>query len=456
MPRKSGAQKRKAKEAIVQDGRVGEKSIRDDQDGELVKQLTTLQPDINWGVSDTERLIALKKIGSEAQSSKDGARLGECFDLAIALGFKGRLSVVNLEREVVELTEEVIRHAPTGDSPKEDVEMIAELEEEVKEKEKEIKRLGDGWADSEEMLTGLRNRMSWKKKEIGELKESAQKTKQEFEDFRAVAKAEAERVNKLGLSAMFRRIEESQGDKKKIEELQGEKEKMEQTIRDLEGSRRGTEEVVALQRKFEGVECALRCAQDELGVERTKRMELEAARKLLEDVEMGGTSLSPHSQETMVDAATNTEKRTYAQAAVQVQVGEKRVTFNLPALPGVSNDKGKKPEATSMEVASASGSVGGGSPRSHEDGIGGSASGAMTKAVVVHGISTNWKVSGVADCVEGIMGRVIGSRWLLGAGRRVGKMASSMVIYLDKEVFLGPKAYVRMAGVDYSVVPYRW
>ena len=159
MPKKLGSQKRKAKEARVQDGRVGEKSIQDNQDGELVKQLTTLQPDINWGVSDTERLIVLKKIVSEAQSPKDGARLGECFDLVITLGFKGRLSFVSLEREVEELTEEVNRHAFTGDSPK-DVEMIAELEEEVKEKEKEIKRLGDGGSDSEEMLTGLRNMMS--------------------------------------------------------------------------------------------------------------------------------------------------------------------------------------------------------------------------------------------------------------------------------------------------------
>ena len=70
---------------------------------------------------------------------------------------------------------------------------------------------------------------------------------------------------------------------------------MEQTIRDLEGSPMGTEEVVALQQKFEGVEHALCCAQDELGVEKIRRMELEAARKLLEDVEMGGTSSSPHS-----------------------------------------------------------------------------------------------------------------------------------------------------------------
>ena len=101
-------------------------------------------------------------------------------------------------------------------------------------------------------------------------------------------------------------------------------------------------------------------------------------------------------------------------------------------------------------------SAGGGGLRSHEGGNEGGAGVAMAKVVVVHGVSTNWRVSGVADCVEGIMGQVIGSRWLLGAGRRVGKIASSMVVYLDKEVFLGPKAYVRMARVEYSVVPYRW
>ena len=263
-------------------------------------------------------------------------------------------------------------------------------------------------------------------------------------------------MNNSGLHELFCAGDRAQT-KKEIEELQGEKEKLEQTIRDLEESRVGTEEVVALQQKFEGVESALRCAQDELGAERIKRMELEAARKLLEDVEIGGTSSLPHSQVTIVDATTNTEKRTYAQVAVQVQVeGKPRVTFDLPILSGTSDDKGKKPEATSAGVASASVFAGGGSLRSHEVGIRGSASGAMTKAVVVYGVSTNWRVSRVADCVEGIMGRVIGSRWLLGAGRRVGKMASSMVVYLDKEVFLGPKAYVWMAGVDYSVVPYLW
>ena len=70
------------------------------------------------------------------------------------------------------LTEELGQHADisTESSPK-DAEMIAELEEEVKDKEKEIKRLGDGWPDPEEKLMGLKNMMSWKVKEIKELKE---------------------------------------------------------------------------------------------------------------------------------------------------------------------------------------------------------------------------------------------------------------------------------------------
>ena len=54
------------------------------------------------------------------------------------------------------------------------------------------------------------------------------------------------------------------------------------------------------------------------------------------------------------------------------------------------------------------------------------------------------------------MGRVIGVRWLLRAGRRAGKMAAPMVIYLDTVVFLGPMGHVRVAGVQHSLVPYRW
>ena len=184
-------------------------------------------------------------------------------------------------------------------------------------------------------------------------------------------------------------------------------------------------------------------------MERTKRAELEAAQKLSEDVEMGGTDLPPRKDTT--DAATNMENITYAQVADQEEV--------KPEVPpsgfSTSNGKAKKPATHPFGEKPRPGNMRGG-PRSQEVVSGGFTSGTMAKAIVVHGVSTNCRVSGVADCVEGIMGKVIGSRWLLGAGQRVGKMASSMVIYLDKEVLLGPKAYVRMAGVVYSVVPYRW
>ena len=36
-------------------------------------------------------------------------------------------------------------------------------------------------------------------------------------------------------------------------------------------------------------------------------------------------------------------------------------------------------------------------------------------------------------------------RWLLGEKRREGKTASSVVVYLQHEVFLGPKACIKMS-----------
>ena len=58
----------------------------------------------------------------------------------------------------------------------------------------------------------------------------------------------------------------------------------------------------------------------------------------------------------------------------------------------------------------------------------------MTKAVVINGGPTNWRINGVADCAGRIMGEVIGVRWLLGERRREGKAASSVVVYLQNEV----------------------
>ena len=64
----------------------------------------------------------------------------------------------------------------------------------------------------------------------------------------------------------------------------------------------------------------------------------------------------------------------------------------------------------------------------------------MAKVVIVHVVPINWKINGVADCAGRIMGEVIGVRWLLGERRREGKAASSVVVYLQNEIFLGPEA----------------
>ena len=121
--------------------------------------------------------------------------------------------------------------------------------------------------------------------------EAAEEEKKRMAEFAGKAKGFGSRFNE--------RLKEAE---KGIRELQGEKERMEQTIRDPGESRMGMEklkqEVMTLQQKSKGVESALYRSQDELGAERTKRMELEAALKLSEDVEMGGTG-SP-SQRTMV------------------------------------------------------------------------------------------------------------------------------------------------------------
>ena len=152
---------------------------------------------------------------------------------------------------------------------------------------------------------------------------------------------------------------------------------------------------------------------------------------------------------TSADVGVNTDEVVELIVAVRPEPMEGVIGVadsEVPVVPTVSRHRRQSSSAEHRQ-----GSV---SPRSHRNG--GERAGVMAKAVVVHGINTNWKVSGVADCVEGIMGRVIGARWLLGAGRRVGKTASSMVVYLNKEVFLGPKAYIRMVGVEHSVIPYCW
>ena len=163
----------------------------------------------------------------------------------------------------------------------------------------------------------------------------------------------------------------------------------------------------------------------------TKR-EMEVLRAMLaeftkneverEGMNMGDTD-SP-SQKTMVDAAANTEKRTYAQAAAQTQA-EKREEKGK----GKENKKEAWGKGKGTSQTPPGSEQGAGLPQrfpfvgdmsEYEEEEAGK-QGTMTKAVVVHGVSTNWRVNGVADCMERITGRVIGVRWLLGVGRRVGR-----------------------------------
>ena len=55
-------------------------------------------------------------------------------------------------------------------------------------------------------------------------------------------------------------------------------------------------------------------------------------------------------------------------------------------------------------------------------------------------------INRVTDCARRIMGEVIRVRWLLNEGNTIGKAASSVVVYLQNEVFLGPEACMKMAG----------
>ena len=191
------------------------------------------------------------------------------------------------------------------------------------------------------------------------------------------------------------------------------------------------------------------------------RAELVQAEKKQEeeDVEMGGTG--PPSPKTTADVATNTETttRTYAQAEAQAQVEVKKEKGNRK-----EKAKGHNPPAATPAVWEGPGGATGLPQRfpyvedlsDYEEEEGAERYGTMAKAVVVHGKPTNWRINGVADCAGRIMGEVIGVRWLLGERRREGKTTSSVVVYLENEVFLGPKACMKMSRKRHSVVAYRW
>ena len=150
---------------------------------------------------------------------------------------------------------------------------------------------------------------------------------------------------------------------------------------------------------------------------------MQAEKQEAEDVEMGGVSLPSH--KTMVDAAMNTERKTYAQAAAQTQA-EKREEKET------RKGKGPNTPVAKSEILEVSGGAAGPLQRfpfvedlNEYEEEEGKEEGTTTKAVVVHGVPTNWRINGVSDCVGRIMGEVIGVRWLLNERRREGKPASS-------------------------------
>ena len=211
MPRKTGAQKRKAKHTSGQEGQdlveEGLGKLRRLEEAEFIRSADSAKEKVS-------SVGALFRATVDTLKSRSSEAFGELFDDVITYCDL----VVNLNR-----------HALDGVSH-EDVERVAELEGKVKEKEEEIKRLREGGLDLEEKLMGLQSAVLWKQKEIERLKESAQKTDWDFEDFQAVSKAEVEEKDRLGLIEKSRQSDERREEKKKILELQGEKGRMELTI----------------------------------------------------------------------------------------------------------------------------------------------------------------------------------------------------------------------------------
>ena len=75
------------------------------------------------------------------------------------------------------------------------------------------------------------------------------------------------------------------------------------------------------------------------------------------------------------------------------------------------------------------------------------------RALVVHGISCQQPVAAtILDARR--WGNVLGARWLLGKSRREGKTTSSVVIFFDREVQVGPTMKIR--GKGHSVAAYDW
>ena len=199
------------------------------------------------------------------------------------------------------------------------------------------------------------------------------------------------------------------------------------------------------------------CGNEKIHLQRELARVTEKAKwAAAEYVGMGGTG-SP-SQKIMVNATTNTETetKTYAQAAAQTQV-------KVPKEQAGGKEKGPRKPAVTSEVSAVVTSLPHRFPfvedlsEYEEEGDVGR-NGTMTKAVVVHRVPPTGGSMGNPDCAGRIMGEVIGVSWLLSEGRRIGRTASSVVVYLQTKStsFLGLEAFIKMLEKRHSVVAYRW
>ena len=162
---------------------------------------------------------------------------------------------------------------------------------------------------------------------------------------------------------------------------------------------------------------------------------------------MGGTG-SP-SQKTMVDAATNTETttKTYAQAAAQSQAEKE--------------EKEKRKERGPIPVAELFSNL----PKRHafvedlseyekEEEV----RGTMAKAIIVHGVPTEWRIGGVARCLEMITGQVIGVLYCIVLylqpvlnpksydGARVLEASGRPMLVIGRSYWIGPIQEVEAEG----------
>ena len=77
-----------------------------------------------------------------------------------------------------------------------------------------------------------------------------------------------------------------------------------------------------------------------------------------------------------------------------------------------------------------------------------------TRASVVHGVPCQRPMSETIQDARMWESEILGTRWLLGRPRREGKITSSVVVFFNRAVYVGP--VLKMRGKKHSVAAYDW